>query len=304
MAVLIESAAMAPGVTCITSGSHGALASLPRPHLAIVGAIHGNEHCGLLAIERLQRELERGALELSAGTLFLVHGNPAATAERRRFTERVDLNRTFDFRFVEELAPALWEAEHHRALALRPLFDTVDALLDLHSTTAPTPAFAIASKVPASLPFARALGLAYLTLGWDGPGLLGDRVLLAQLTRRDRPGVAVECGQHDDEAAPELAYRCAVRALAHFGMVAPASATVLDPPVRALMVRAAVKRLSASFRFERPIHGMQHLPAGYIIGHGDHLSVTVRNACYAIMPNDEVPVGDDMLYIAEEFDLP
>ncbi|MDB4988279.1 MAG: succinylglutamate desuccinylase [Myxococcaceae bacterium] len=294
MSVLIEPALA--GVTRIASD-----ASLPRPHLAIVGAIHGNERCGLLAIERLRADFARGARALRAGTLVLVHGNPEATAEQRRYTQSgVDLNRTFDFRFVDELAPALWEPEHHRALALRPLLDSVDALLDLHSTTAPTPAFAIASRVPASLPFARALGLEYLTLGWDGPGLLGDRVLLARLTRRERPGVAVECGQHDDEAAPELAYRCALRALAHFGLIEPL-AEGPPPTMRTLMVRAAVKRLSVSFCFERPLHGMQALEAGDVIGHGDHLTVTVRHRCYAVMPNDDVPVGDDMLYIAEDW---
>jgi predicted deacylase len=295
MSVRIDSLPGAAGITCISVS-----AALPRPHLAIVGAVHGNEHCGLFAIERLARELESGALALVAGTLFLVHGNPDATRERRRHTRSgVDLNRAFDFRFVEELAPALWEREHHRALELRPLFDSVDAVLDLHSTTAPTPAFAIASRVPASEPFARALGLAYLTLGWDGPGLLGDQVLLAQLTRRERPGVAVECGQHDDEAAPEVAYQCAVRALSYFGLTSPVPSGPEVRP-RTLMIRAAVKRLSASFRFERPLLGMQALAAGDVIGHGDHLLLTVRNPCYAVMPNDDVPVGDDMLYIGED----
>ena len=126
-----------------------------------------------------------------------MHGNPGASAQQRRhLSAAVDLNRVFDFRFVEELAPALWEPEHHRAAELRPLFERVDAVLDLHSATAPTPPFAIASRIAASEPFALALGLAYVTFGWGGPGLLGDRVLLGLMTRRALPGVAVECGQH------------------------------------------------------------------------------------------------------------
>jgi len=283
------------GVTCIASAP-----SRPRPRLAIVGAVHGNEHCGLEAIRRLEAEFAAGDRVLSEGTLFLVHGNPEATVERRRFTERgVDLNRAFDYAFVDELAREMWEPEHHRALALKPLLAHVDAVLDLHSTSAPTPAFAIASRVAASEPFARALGLEYLTLGWDGPGLLGDRVLLGQLTLRDRPGVAVECGQHDDDAAPEVAYRCAIRALSHFGLIKPLP-DASSPTMRTLVVRAAVKRPSENFRFEQPLQGMQSLPVGYVIGHGDHLAVTVRNPCIAIMPNDDVPVGEDMLYIGDD----
>jgi len=278
---------------------HSFDASHPRPHLAVVGAIHGNEHCGLRAIERLAGELARGDLALRAGSLYLVHGNPTASQQQRRHTATgVDLNRTFDFRFVDELAPDLWEHEHIRALELRPIFDSVDAVLDLHSATAPTPAFAIASRVPASLPFALALGLEYVTSGWDGPGLLGDQVLLGQLTRRERPGVAVECGQHEDEAAVDVAYRCTLHALSYFGLIEPLPPR-MHAPARRLTVRAAIKRPSVSFHFERPLRGMQPLLPGDLIGHDDHLALTVRNPCYAIMPNDQVAVGDDMLYIAE-----
>ena len=271
----------------------------PTPHLAIVGAIHGNEHCGLAAILRLSAELQRGVLQLRAGTLTLVHGNPAASAEQRRHLSAIDLNRVFDYRFVRELAPALWGPEHQRAAELRPVFEQADAVLDLHSATAPTPPFAIASSVPASMPFAMALGLAYVTFGWEGPGLLGDQVLLGLLTRRALPGVAVECGQHADPAAVEVAYGCALRALAHFGLidasVAPAS---LATPTR-LRVRGAVKRPSVSFRFAQPLEGMQQLHPGDVIGQDDHLVLTARSRCHVIMPNDDVAVGDDLLYLAD-----
>lgn len=273
-------------------------ASLPRPHLAVVGAIHGNEHCGLSAIARLSRELARQQLRLQRGTVSLVHGNPQATREARRHTAcGVDLNRVFDYRFVDELEPAHWADEHRRAQALRPLFERVDAVLDLHSTSAPSDAFAIASRVPASEALALALDLDYVTFGWDGPGLLGDQVLLGLLTRRVLPGVAVECGQHDDPVAPEVAYQCALRALAHFGLIAPL------PPARAarrLVVTTAVKRTSASFRFARPLRGLEALPAGTLLGYDDHLAVSVRHACRVIMPNEAAAIGDDLVFLAAD----
>lgn len=289
-----ESAESVAGVTRFASAP-----SYPRPHLVVVGAIHGDERCGLAALTRLRDELATGALTLRAGTLTLVHGNPAATDHGRRCTPTgVDLNRLFDYRFVDELPRALWQPEHHRALALRPVLEEADAVVDLHSTGAPTPPFVIASRVAASEPLALALGLEYVTLGWDGPAMLGEQVLLAVLTRRERPGVAVECGQHEAPGAPEIAYRCAKRALSYFGMIEAAA----DAPEahKRLWVRAAIKRPSASFRFAEPLEGMQHLAAGHVIGYGDQLVLSVRSPCYAIMPNDTVPVGDDMLYIAEE----
>ena len=55
----------------------------PRPHVGVVGAVHGNEPCGLRAIERLRAELVGGELSLRSGTLFLIHGNPRATPAAR-----------------------------------------------------------------------------------------------------------------------------------------------------------------------------------------------------------------------------
>lgn len=296
--LLIQPVEDMSGVTRVAAGR-----DLPRPHLAIVGSVHGNEHCGGDALRRLYRELSLGDLTLTAGTLFLVLGNPEASdAASRHSQQGTDLNRLFDYRFEQELPRALWTPEHHRALVLRPLLSSVDGVLDLHSTSAPTPPFAIASRVPASEPFAAALGLEYVTLGWDGPGLLGDRVLLAPLTARGMPGVAIECGQHDDPLAPEVAYRCARLALAYFGLTSPPSpaATAPSPPQR-LRVTAAVKRPSESFRFARPIHGMQQLAAGELLGQGDQVMLSVRTACTAIMPNPNAAVGDDMVYLAERY---
>lgn len=292
--LFIEPVEAMSGVTRVATSR-----DLPRPHLAIVGSVHGNEHCGGDALRRLHRELTEGALALDAGTLFLVLGNPEARdAARRHSQQGTDLNRLFDYRFESELPRTLWTPEHHRALVLRPLLESVDALLDLHSTSAPTPPFAIASRVPASEPFAAALDLAYVTLGWDGPGLLGDRVLLAPLTLRGLPAVAVECGQHDEPTAAEVAYRCARMAIAHFGLAAPPWPRSTSTPQR-LHVRAAIKRPSESFRFVRPLRGMEQVAAGEVLGRGDHAVFAVANDCTVIMPNPDAAVGDDMLYLAE-----
>jgi succinylglutamate desuccinylase len=81
----------------------------PRPHVAVFGAVHGNEPCGLRAIERLRAEFARAELQLLAGTLDLIHGNPPATEQHERHTRGgVDLNRLFDYRFEAEVPAAHW----------------------------------------------------------------------------------------------------------------------------------------------------------------------------------------------------
>lgn len=278
------------------SASH----EFPRPHVGIVGAVHGNEPCGLRAIERLHAELVGGELSLLQGTLFLIHGNPRATEEQKRHTEGgADLNRFFDYRFVEEMATETWLYEHHRAFALKPLLESLDAVLDLHSTTAPSPPFAIASPVPESQVMAAAVGVGYVTLGWDRPGLLGDKVLISTTTRRGLPAVSVECGQHDDPQSAQVAYLCARRLLSHVGLLDPIADTAPRSSMR-LMLQAAVKRPSPGFRFARPLRGMEQLAAGETIGSDENLVLSANRSCWVIMPNDGVPVGEDMLYIAHD----
>lgn len=291
---IAEEASEPAGVVRVASS-----AELPRPHVAVLGAIHGNEPCGIRAIERLRAELAAGQLEVRGGTLYLIHGNPPATEQRARYTGGgTDLNRLFDYRFVTELPREHWVYEHHRALALRPVLESVDVLLDLHSTTAPSPAFAIASPVQASRALADALLLGYVTEGWEGPGLLGDRVVLAPLSRRGLPGVSVECGQHEDPEAASIAYQCIRRALGYLGIVA-GGATQKSGKATRLQLRAAIKRPSPGFKFDRPLASMQKLAAGDIIGSDQDVTISARRECYVIMPNDNVAVGEDMLYIAD-----
>jgi len=271
----------------------------PHPHVAVFGSIHGNEPCGLRAIERLHAELRSGAEQLHAGTLYLVHGNPRASDAHERHTRGgTDLNRLFDYRFTLDLPSAYWVYEHYRALELRPLLDSVDVLLDLHSTTAPSPAFAIASPLPESQRLADALGLGYVTHGWDAPGLLGDRVIIAPLTRRGLPAVSVECGQHQQPEAAAVAYTCLRRALDFLGLLPCAEQA---PPIACtrLQLRAAIKRPSPRFKFVRPLSSMQQLAAGELIGRDEDVALSVQRPCYVIMPNDEVEVGDDMVYVAQ-----
>jgi predicted deacylase len=273
----------------------------PRPHVLIVGALHGNERCGLVAIERLRDAAQLGELRWSGGTLVLVHGNLHASEVGTRHTDGgADLNRLFDYAFEASLPPEQWSHEHRRAVELRPIVDDADALLDLHSATAETPPFAIATAAASSYELARQLGLGWVVRGWEGPGLVGDQVMLSVLTRKGFPGVAVECGQHEDPAAGDVGYRCARRFLVAAGVLVDNPGS-LPPTPGPLLLRLTevIKKPSPSFRFVRPIRGLERLERGALIGGDEALEVRLRHASYALIPNDNVEVGGDMIYLAE-----
>ena len=126
----------------------------PGPHLMLAALTHGNELCGAIALDWLLRQ---GVRPL-AGRLTLAFMNVAAYARFER--ENPSASRCVDEDFnrvwsTEVLAGARDSVELRRARELRPLVDSVDALLDIHSMQHATPALMICGMTRK----ARGLGL-------------------------------------------------------------------------------------------------------------------------------------------------
>ena len=109
----------------------------PGPHVAVIALTHGNEFAGAIVLDRL---LGQGLRPLR-GTLTLGFANLAAFA-------RFDPGQPTASRFIDEDLNRVWDrdvldgpretSELLRARAMRPLIDSVDALLDLHSMLWPS----------------------------------------------------------------------------------------------------------------------------------------------------------------------
>lgn len=282
--------AQIPGVTRISRS-----AAFPRPHVAITGALHGNELCGLRAHDALVERARSGTLALGEGTLILIHGNLEATRLGVRYTpDGYDINRIFNLKFRETLDESEWGYEHHRALELTPLLDDVDGAIDIHSATAPTVPFAVA--LPGSLEIAKQIGVQWVTHGWDDVSDIADGVALARVASRRKPAVAVECGQHGESTTTEVALAVIARFMKALGMW---SAPV-DPgfECRVLQVFAALPKPSDEFRFVKPIRGFEELSEGQLLGKDDAGEMRSPGKGFALLPNDGVPLYKNVVYIA------
>jgi predicted deacylase len=212
----------------------------------VLGAVHGNETCGTQAIRRVITEIESGQLGIVAGSVtFVPITNPLAYARRQRMGDR-NLNRNLvptdtPLEFVDRIAN--W---------LCPLLAQHDVLLDLHSFHTAGDPFTMLGPEDNSgslEPFARAaeetalalrLGVHRFVDGWLDTYAAGvARRLAAGVPSREadvhygvgtteymrmRGGIALtlECGQHDDPAAPQVAWRAIRNTLAHLGLSAEA----------------------------------------------------------------------------------
>ena len=300
----------------------------PGPRLIVTGAVHGNETCGTVAIERVLGELLRGEFAVRRGLLTLVPVcNPLAYAHRRRFGER-NLNR----RLQPSAAPADYEGRIANVLC--PWLAAHDALLDLHSFRSPGRPFAL--RGPADNdgplePFARAdeesalvahLCVDRVVEGWMpayAGGVAARRARLAAEGRADAAAiedpaygigtteymrsqggyaVTLECGQHDDPAAPEVGWRAIRQAIALLGL-ADLELAPPKPVAECLRLATVVDRLHADDRFVRGWTSFDPLQAGEPIARrADGTELVAPHDGWIVFPDVGAAPGHEWYYLA------
>ena len=266
----------------------------PGPRVVIMGGIHGNEPCGVNAVERLERDLHSGALSLARGTLLLVIANEEALRTDVRSVHR-NLNRLFKDNSDE---PDCYETR--RAEQLKKILASADFVLDLHSTTSASPPFLMCEED--GLPAARSLGLDRIVLGWaslESGALSGDTESWAR--QHNATAFTLECGQHNDPAAAEVAYQAASRFLGVTGLV---DATLRSPNPDPLVLRLYEVKLKVdeSFAFSKSYSGFDSLSQGELIGRDSHGEYRVERPSRIIFPIDptKASIGTELYLLAEE----
>jgi predicted deacylase len=293
------------------------------PRLIVLGAVHGNETCGTLAIGRLMAQLDGGEMRVAAGSVTLVPvANPLAYAKGQRAGER-NLNRQL---FPSE-APV--DFEDRVANWLCPLLARHDVLLDLHSFQAPGEAFALVgprdnggplepfAQQAAERALARRLGVHRFVDGWLATYAEGVRRRSAAgadvaLALRHGVGtteymrstggyaITLECGQHADPAAPRVAYRAIVNALAFLGLVeASAPEPVGAAAMEALSMVAVYDKVDAADAFCRDWASFDRLRRGQPIGRrADGTAVLAEADGMILFPDAAAGAGAEWFYIA------
>jgi predicted deacylase len=276
--------------------------AIPGPHVCVTALVHGNEVCGAIAGDWLLGTLAAG-LRPTHGTLSVAFANVAAY-------QSFDANAPFASRCVDEDFNRLWDEatldgprdsrELRRARALRPFYDTVDHLLDLHSMSEPAPAIALAGDTAKGLTLAHGLGAPEHILV-DAGHAAGKRL-------RDYAGfgdplsaksaLLVECGQHWERAVGDVAKQVMLRFLRHFAMldlryIDKHLDATLPAPQRVVDISTVVTCAHASFRWTRPLRGLEVVAdAGTLIAFdGDHEVRTLHANCVMVMPVPQPKVG-------------
>jgi len=179
----------------------------PGPHVMINALTHGNEVCGAIVVDALLRaglRPRRGRLTLSFANVAAYQRFDPAQPDAARFVDQ-DFNRVWTAKVLDDTTRRSNELD--RAREMRPVIDTVDALLDLHSMHEKSAPLIVAGPLAKGIELSLRVG-APATVMCDEGHPEGRRM-------RDYEGfgaadslknaLLVECGQHWERAAVAVA---------------------------------------------------------------------------------------------------
>ncbi|MHB0978333.1 MAG: M14 family metallopeptidase [Minisyncoccota bacterium] len=164
------------------------------PTSVILVGVHGNEQCGIRALEKILP-----TLKIKSGRVLFGYGNPKAIKLNVRYTKS-NLNRMF--RPNGEISPRERKSyEYSRAQVLKKYLDQSSALLDIHSSnTKESKPFLICEKNSKGLRKYLPFGLVVSGFDMVEPG--GTDYYM---NKTGAVGICAECGYSNDPSAEEVA---------------------------------------------------------------------------------------------------
>jgi len=195
----------------------GVIGKDPSKKLIIIGGMHGNEHSGPEAMDRVMNRLQPHEDQVR-GTVYFILGNLEALRRNERFVD-VDLNRIwsdkhlaspnggYDYKELKEihrLIEDICEREYGRC-----------ALLDLHTFSADSGIFCIPAENESSEALARHFGVPYIEkLAKSLP-----ETALNYYGEKGMTSVVFEGGKHNTPEATDNLEKAIWLTLAYLGFV-------------------------------------------------------------------------------------
>ena len=280
----------------------------PGPHVALTAVVHGNEPCGAIALDwMLAQDLRpsQGKLSFAFINTAAYHAFDPADPNASRWVDE-DFNRLWSPQVLDS-AERMLTVELARAREIRPWLDTVDLLLDIHSMQHKTEALMLAGPLAKGRGLARAVGVPAVVVSDSGHA---EGVRMRDYPRfvdpqSSRNALLVECGQHWEAPAADIALDTALAFLAATGAVPVEYAAAHRPlpapdTMRFYEVSGPVTVETEDFRFADDWRGFEHLPEGTLIAHDGNREIRAPHATTVlIMPSLRLSPGKTAVRLAQ-----
>ncbi|CAL8477417.1 M14 family metallopeptidase [Caballeronia sp. S22] len=264
------------------------------PHVMINALTHGNEVCGAIVVDALLRARlrpRRGKLTLAFANVDAYARFDAGKPDASRFVDQ-DFNRVWTAQALDDTSRD--SSELRRARAMRPVIDTVDLLLDLHSMHEKSKPLIVAGPLDKGIELSARLGTPATVICDEGHPEgrrmrdyegFGD-------PSSSRNALLIECGQHWEAGAVTVARDVTARFLLLSGVVGEDDlpAGWIQASLREMLVVRVTEPVvakSMDFRFAGDFTGLEVFPqAGSVIGWSDGTAVeTPYDDCMLVMPS-------------------
>lgn len=289
-----------PDITPFAAGSGGVPyvhtfdSGNPGPRVMINSLTHGNEVCGAVAVSELLNHglrPRRGRITLSFANIDAYRAFREDDPDASRFVDE-DFNRVWSTRALEDARRN--SCEMARARQLRPIVDTVDLLLDIHSMHE--------KSLPLSLSGPLEKGVRLASDVACPPTVIVDRGHVEGKRLRDygdfgspgstRNALLVECGQHFEKSAVTVARQSAASFLYEAGVVGAEDMpggwlNAAKSEVDIIDVTGAVVARTMNFRFAGDYTGLETFAErGTVVAWDDGEAVVTPHAdCVLVMPS-------------------
>ncbi len=255
----------------------------PGKKIAIFAGIHGNEKAGVLALEKLIKNIK-----IEKGEVYFVYANPGAILKNVRYVEK-NLNRCFLRNSEGDTY------EEIRARELMNILDECDVLLDLHaSNNKNSTPFIICEEEYCDI--VKIFDFNIISSGWVGiePGATDG-----YMHNQSKVGICLECGSvYESEENQDLAYKSALQFLKYFGAISK-EIEFNKKEKRIIRVFEAVKKKTENFSFVKDFADFEKLEESKVFAQdGDKEYIAKKNECI-IFPNSNKKIGEEVFILGK-----
>jgi len=266
----------------ITDRSEGVMelaGSDPGPVSVILAGVHGDEICGVKALEKVLP-----VLRIDRGKVFFIIGNPASVRRGVRFLDN-DLNRMFrDDKMLRKEEKRGYEYE--RARFIKKYLDQAGALLDIHaSSISRSRSFIICEKNAFSI--AKHIPVKSVVSGFDRAEPGGADYYM---NMKGRVGICLECGGRDGVSSSETARQSIysfLRAVGHIG------SRVRNYKQSYKKINTIYLARTDNFVLAKQFMDFERIRKGQIIGTDGKKDVIASDDCFIIFAHSRNNRGEE-----------
>jgi succinylglutamate desuccinylase len=255
----------------------------PTGHTSvIIAGIHGNETCGVEAIEAIL-----ASLTIEKGIVHVIFGNPRALEQSTRFID-TNLNRLFrSDNLLSESQRSSYE--YGRSRHIMKLVSEAGASLDIHSTLNESRPFIVCEKNASEIVQMFPADFLRTVRGFGSiePGATDD-----YMNAQGKIGITIECGSHNDPRAKEIATMAILEFLRTRGHIS-GSLPELQGSREIVQMDSLYYSTSDSFKLSRKFYDFETISAGTLIGLDATKSIFAAEDYMIVFAHDCHKIGEE-----------